>query len=290
MMNPVRVATGWLAGRLLVFLAILAALVAMDAYREESTLLGVMLKGLVPDKELVQRLEDGRAQIEEFARDAEMQVNQRLRDAQSSGPARIDALIETLQADIKVKEGRRRSSTGKAIALMTGAGLEEDLKNEVDIQLSKAELEALNRLKGEIDALRTAVRDAAADFEDKRLQTLRTNAAYLNKKEEIASLRMGPSNSSTGAGHWRERSSGGIDSATQSTRARVHRGGRAVLRSQGPPHEGKGARSCGSRAGAIGQRDDPGSARRTHCNQEGGGGGDGKAGREGPAVHSNTYS
>ena len=65
MMNPVRVATGWLAGRLLVFLAILAALVAMDAYREESTLLGVMLKGLVPDRELVQRLEDGRTQIED---------------------------------------------------------------------------------------------------------------------------------------------------------------------------------------------------------------------------------
>ena len=56
MMNPVRVATGWLAGRLLVFLTILAALVALDAYREESTLLGLMLKGLVPDKELVQRL------------------------------------------------------------------------------------------------------------------------------------------------------------------------------------------------------------------------------------------
>ena len=87
-MNPVRVATGWLAGRLLVFLAILAALVAMDAYREESTLLGVMLKGLVPDKELVQRLEDGRAQVEEFARDAEIRVNQRLRDAQSSGSDR----------------------------------------------------------------------------------------------------------------------------------------------------------------------------------------------------------
>ena len=184
MMNPVRVASSWLAGRLLVFLAILAALVAMDAYREESTLLGVMLKGLVPDKELVQRLEDGRAQIEEFARDAELQVNQRLRDAQTSGSTRIDALIETLQADIKVKEGKRLSSMRRAIALMTGAGLEEDLKNEVDIQLSKAELEALNRIKGEIDALRTAVRDAAADFEGKRQQTLRTNAAYLNKKEE----------------------------------------------------------------------------------------------------------
>ena len=185
MMNPVRVATGWLAGRFLVFLAILAALVAMDAYREESTLLGVLLKGLVPDRELVQRLEDSRIQIEEFARDAELQVNQRLRDAQSAGPARIDALIESLQADIRVKEGRRRSSTAKAIALMTGAGLEEDLKNEVDIQLSKAELEALNRIKGEIDALRNSVRDAAADFEDKRLETLRTNAAYLTKKEEV---------------------------------------------------------------------------------------------------------
>jgi hypothetical protein len=185
MMNPVRAATGWLAGRLLVFLTILAALVAMDAYRDESTLLGVMLKGLVPDKELVQRLEKGRVQVEAFAQEAEIQVNNRLRDAQSSGPARIDFLIETLQADIRVKEGRRRSSIGKAIALMTGAGLEEDLKNEVDIQLSKAELEALHRLKGEIDALRTEVRDAAADFEDKRVKTLQTNATYLSKKEEI---------------------------------------------------------------------------------------------------------
>ena len=185
MMNPVRVATGWLAGRFLVFLAILAALVAMDAYREESTLLGVLLKGLVPDRELVQRLEDGRIQIEEFARDAELQVNQRLRDAQSAGPARIDALIESLQADIRVKEGRRRSTTAKAIALMTGAGLEEDLKNEVDIQLSKAELEALKRIKGEFEALRTESRDAAVDFEDKRRRTLQTNAAYLHKKQEI---------------------------------------------------------------------------------------------------------
>jgi hypothetical protein len=185
MMNPVRVATGWLAGRLLVFLTILAALVAMDAYREESTLLGLMLKGLVPDKELVQRLEDSRAQIAVFARDAESQVNQRLRDAQSAGPARIDDLIDALQADIRVKEGRRQSSMRKDIALMTGAGLEEDLRNEVDIQLSKAELEALIRIKREIEALRTEVRDAAADFEDKRVRTLRTNAAYLNKKEEI---------------------------------------------------------------------------------------------------------
>ncbi len=78
-----------------------------------------------------------------------------MRDAQSSGPATIDAWIESLQAEIRVKEGRRLSSTAKAIALMTGAGLEEDLKNEVDIQLSKAELEALNRIKGEFDALRT---------------------------------------------------------------------------------------------------------------------------------------
>ena len=185
MMNPVRAATGWFAGRLLVFLAILAALVAMDVYREESTLLGVMLKGLVPDRELVQRLQDSRIQIEEFARDAELQVNQRLRDAQSAGPARIDPLIESLQADIRVKEGRRRSSTAKAIALMTGAGLEEDLKNEVDIQLSRAELEALKRIKGEFEALGTESRDAAVDFEDKRRRTLQTNAAYLRKKQEI---------------------------------------------------------------------------------------------------------
>ena len=258
----------------------------MDAYREESTLLGVMLKGLVPDKELVQRLEDSRAQVEEFARDAEIQVNQRLRDAQSSGSATIDALIETLQADIKVKEGRRLSSMRKAVALMTGAGLAEDLKNEVDIQLSKAELEALNRIKGEFEALRTEVRDAATDFEDKRVKTLRTNAAYLNKKEEILRFERDSSNWNSGAGHQHEHSACGIDAATQSTRTRVQLCGRAVLRSQGPTHEGEGALSCGSRAGAIGQHCDPGSARRTHSNKEGGGGGDGKAGREGAAVHS----
>jgi hypothetical protein len=171
MMNPVRAATGWFAGRLLVFLAILAALVAMDVYREESTLLGVMLKGLVPDRELVQRLQDSRIQIEEFARDAELQVNQRLRDAQSAGPARIDPLIESLQADIRVKEGRRRSSTAKAIALMTGAGLEEDLKNEVDIQLSRAELEALKRIKGEFEASTEIVMPRISKTNDGALQT-----------------------------------------------------------------------------------------------------------------------
>ena len=94
-------------------------------------------------------------------------------------------MIESLRTDIRVKEGRRRSSTAKAIALMTGAGLEEDLKNEVDIQLSRAELEALKRIKGEFEALRAESRDAAVDFEDKRRRTLHTNAAYLRKKEEI---------------------------------------------------------------------------------------------------------
>ena len=213
MMNPVRAATGWFAGRLLVFLAILAALVAMDAYREESTLLGVMLKGLVPDRELVQRLEDSRIQIEEFARDAELQVNQRLRDAQSAGPARIDALIESLRTDIRVKEGRRRSSTAKAIALMTGAGLEEDLKNEVDIQLSRAELEALKRIKGEFEALRTESRDAAVDFEDKRRAHSADQRSLPAQEGRNHSLRMGPSNSSAAAGHRRERSACGTDNS-----------------------------------------------------------------------------
>lgn len=93
----------------------------------------------------------------------------RLRDAQSSGSATIDALTEALQADIKVKEGRRLSSMRRAVALMTGAGLAEGLKNEVDIQLSKAELQALNRIRG-TEVPGAEVPDAAADFEDKRVR------------------------------------------------------------------------------------------------------------------------
>ena len=55
MHNPVRTSASWVAGRVLVFLVILVALVVWDAYRDESLMLAALTKGLLPDRELVER-------------------------------------------------------------------------------------------------------------------------------------------------------------------------------------------------------------------------------------------
>jgi len=185
MMNPVRVSAGWLSGRLFLFLLILAALVAWDAYREESLLLAALIKGSVPDKELVSRLQTARTEVARFARSATEKVNRRLHEMQVAGPVVIDKRITALQAEIKNRELLRLSTMRKAVALMTGEGLEEDLKNEVNIQLLTAERDALRRIKGEIEARRALLRNAEDDFEFKRVRTLKTWADYLAKRAEL---------------------------------------------------------------------------------------------------------
>jgi hypothetical protein len=144
----------------LLFLVIIAVLVALDAYREESSLLTAQLKGLVPDAEIVARLERGRDELEEAARSQERQVNERLRQVPGQTAARVDQRIAELQADIAEKERSRRTATEKTIALLTGEGFQEDLQTEIDIQLLTAERDALKRFKGELDARRADIRSS----------------------------------------------------------------------------------------------------------------------------------
>lgn len=185
MLNPVRTTAGWLAGRVLLFLAILVALVAWDAYRDESTLLSAQLKGLVPDKELVARLEAVRAELDRYAADAEERVNQRLRESPQRGAREIDRRLSALEAEIAAREQRRLSPIRKTVALMTGEGIQEDLKNEIEIQLLIAEREALRSIKGQLEAIQSQLAGAASDFERARVRTLATWEAYRRKDAEL---------------------------------------------------------------------------------------------------------
>src|SRR5690606_38173471 len=107
MHNPVRTSASWVAGRVLVFLVILVALVVWDAYRDESLMLAGLTKGLLPDRELVERLEGGKARLEVSANDAEQDVRNRLELLRKGSEQAIDARIAELDARIKTLESGR---------------------------------------------------------------------------------------------------------------------------------------------------------------------------------------
>ena len=169
MHHPVRTSASWLANRVLVFLVILVALVAWDAYRDESLMLAALTKGLLPDKELVARLEEGKQRLEVSAEHAERDVMDRLESLQQRGERAIDVRIAELDARIGILESGRLPAWRKAMAVVTGEGLEKELQNELELQLAKAERDALRQLKGELAALRAA----AASAEERRRVTYR---------------------------------------------------------------------------------------------------------------------
>src|SRR5512139_764185 len=152
MHNPVRTSASWLAGRVLVFLVILVALVAWDAYRDESLMLAALTKGLLRDRELVDRLEDGRRRLEATAGSAEQDVRNRLERLQRGSEQAIDARIGELDERIGILESNRLPSWRKAVAVVTGEGLEQELQHELELQLATAERDALEQLK---DAMAT---------------------------------------------------------------------------------------------------------------------------------------
>jgi uncharacterized small protein (DUF1192 family) len=128
LLNPVRTSAGWLTGRLFLFLLILAALVAWDAFRDESSLLSAQIKGLVPDADLVERLESGRDALAASARAEAAKVNARLQSTPAQSVARIDERIATLESEIEQQQRSRRSTTQRTIALLTGEGFQQDLQ------------------------------------------------------------------------------------------------------------------------------------------------------------------
>jgi uncharacterized protein (AIM24 family) len=204
---PTQTIAGWLAGRFVLLLVILAALVALDAYRDESSLLTAQLKGLVPDAELIARLESGRDSLADFAAAEVQQINERLRAAQMQTDRDLDLRIAVLTREIAATESRRRTSTQKTLALLTGKGFEEDLRTEIELQLLTAERDALQRLQGQLTERRSLLRTTAQDFERARLRTLQTYDAYLARKAALDRFEAGQSmlGRVPGSAAWRER-------------------------------------------------------------------------------------
>jgi len=164
-LRPLSASAGWMTGRLFLFLVILAVLVVVDAFRDESALLGAELRGLVPDRELITRLEQGREALVRRAAQREHAVNERLRALPAASAAELDARIDALQDDIADRERRRRPTTQRTIALLTGQGFEDDLENEITVQLLTAERDVLLRFRDEHDARTTLLRDSTADLQ-----------------------------------------------------------------------------------------------------------------------------
>ena len=185
MLSPVRATASWLGGRLLLLLIIIAALVASDAYRDEFSLLTARLKALLPDAELVERLEAGRKEMGVVARERTDRVIRDLQTAPAQSAVGIDARIAELGVEIAGKEKRRRSSLQKTISLLNGKGFQEDISNEIDIQLLTAERDALQRLKNQLDGRQPSIQDAAPRFVRARERTLSTWGAYRAKRNEL---------------------------------------------------------------------------------------------------------
>lgn len=207
MQLPTQTIAGWLAGRFVLLLVILAALVALDAYRDESSLLTAQLKGLVPDAELIARLESGRDSLADFAAAQVQDVNERLQAAQTQTEVALDLRISVLAREIAATESRRRTSTQKTLALLTGKGFEDDLRTEIELQLLTAERDALQRLRGQLAEHRSLLRTTAQDFENARLRTLQTYDAYLARKAALERFEAAQPilGRLPGAAAWRER-------------------------------------------------------------------------------------
>ena len=182
MLNPVSTTASWLGGRFLLFLAILAALVAWDAYRDDSALLGAHLKGMLPDREILTQLEDGRDALTEFARQQERQVNERLRSAVEQTTTQIDARIAELRASTTSKNRQRRSPTEKMLGMLSGKGFEEDLKLEIEIQLLSAEQSALERIRAQVDGRRALIGSLEQELRTAKARTREACGRYFSAR------------------------------------------------------------------------------------------------------------
>jgi hypothetical protein len=169
----------------LLLVAIMAVLVATDAYRDEFALLAAQLKGLLPDAELVARLETGRAGLQAFADRRAARTVRELRDATMGSTATVDARIAELADEIAQRTQRRRSSVQRTLSLLNGEGFQDDIRNEIEIELLTAERDALRRLRSHLAERQPSIRDAASRFLEARERTLATWRAYLAKQRAL---------------------------------------------------------------------------------------------------------
>jgi hypothetical protein len=182
---PLRTAGGWLAGRLLLLLVILALLITHDVYRDESSMLVEQVKALWPDAGRVKQLESAHATLQQTKAARTKQVAQRLADARSRSSADIGRRIAKLDRSIAEKTALRRSDAQRALALVTGQGIKQDVENELEIQLMTAERDALRRLRGSLDARGPTLEDTETQFERARRRILRDYQIYERRRDAV---------------------------------------------------------------------------------------------------------
>ena len=188
MIAPGWTAVRWSAGRLALLVAIIVVLVAVRLLGDESRLLLAGLTGFMPDAGVIERLETGRQELEAFARAESDGARRRLEAVASAGPGALDRSIAATRALQEEKKRSSRSSTQRALALLTGRGFEADLRREVEIQVLAAELAALERLDAEGDVRRMSVADAGRAYERARLDVLAVHGEILAVKRLLDRL------------------------------------------------------------------------------------------------------
>jgi hypothetical protein len=182
---PIRTAGNWLAGRLLLLLVILALLVIGDVYRDESSMLVEQVKALWPDATRVERLEAVHATLQKTKTARATAVAERLASARTESSAVVGRRIAELDRSVAEKTALRRSGAQRALALLTGEGVEQDIENELEIQLLTAERGALQRLRGSLVAGGVTREQAEAQFERARLRIIRDNREYERARDAV---------------------------------------------------------------------------------------------------------
>lgn len=188
MRDPYVSTAKWLIGRLAWLAVIVAILVVLRLYGDESRLWLAEIRGLAPDAGLVQALEQGREELEQFARERTREAQRRLDAAWSASAAAIDQRIEAIGQEIDERQAKSRPAVERTLALLTGGDFRQDFRNDIELRLLAAERDALERLRRQLERERGTLEEARRSFERARRAIIGANDAYRAARAELERL------------------------------------------------------------------------------------------------------
>jgi hypothetical protein len=187
MVAPVRTAASWLAGRFLLLLLILAALVVHNGNRNEAKALWGQVRALFPGDTTVQDLEAARREFLSISTGRRAEVIESICATQAKGRQQIDARIREIDQMLAVRPSWDLTAP-VVIAFANPEERTDYLRRVVENQMLEAERSALAGLRttavGQCGSLAGATRDfirARAVFE-------RARAQYASAKEARARI------------------------------------------------------------------------------------------------------
>lgn len=188
MRDPYVSAAKWLLGRLVWLLVIVAILVVARLYADESRLLLAELRGLAPDAGLVRTLEQGRMELAALARAREHEAQRRLDAAASRPSAWIVERQRQIGREISVRRARERSPVQRTLALLTGGDFRDDFRNEIEVKVLEAELDALGRIQSRVEREQHSRVEAQRTFDQARERILRAYRTWRTRQTELDEL------------------------------------------------------------------------------------------------------